>query len=717
MVRLRAGVLSGKILLQGFFIGSLLGISAGLLEPYVVILLASPPDLYYTRWAMVHLMAVSGLINGFVMAALTAALVGFWALRAFLTRKEISHQGFFASLLSLFFIFLLKIALSGYVNERFLPGATNLVSLVFNSGFLVAAVLIFRLFHRWFSRRAVRLARAMGIAVAFVAISSISALGFFGNVEPLHRGQSWRSVEPKLSKAPNVILILVDTLRADHLSAYGYERPTSPVFDALAKEGVLFENAYSHASWTIPSIATLFTSVQESIHGMTHVAHALPDESVTLAEILRDSGYTTAFISSNEFVSRQQNYTQGFDYILQTNTLYERLHTRNFQPPYRLYLFKFLTRLPPWVFDFLDRGVNLPLEYLINEAGANRKGLFSPIDPLEGADRVGKADWMYEYARGYLDHMLDQQGYDLRQNKFFLYLHYFDPHDPYRAPARYQKLFDPDYEGEYEEIPPDLWTPTPLDPRRLQNMVAQYDGEIRFFDTYLNELVRFLKARDLYDETLIIITSDHGEAFFEHGNYKHGGTVFDEEVKIPLFMRFPGAIPEGLRISDLAGLIDVTPTILDILGVEISADGREFQGNSLLPVIQGKARRGELYGEVTPFINDTTPEAAAEGTTSLAFFVSLDPNGQKLKLISEYNGGLFGTQDLTLKGNLLFDLSKDRKERENLYERDAALPRVIEERLVGRQQKIWARARLAAPEAVEFDSETLERLKSLGYIK
>ncbi|MCO6430908.1 MAG: sulfatase [Deltaproteobacteria bacterium] len=307
---------------------------------------------------------------------------------------------------------------------------------------------------------------------------------------------------------PNILIVMVDTLRADHLGYSGYERDTSPNIDRFAAENRIYRNAFSSSSWTPPSVASLFTSVFPTVHG--HMPRPggskfgrnftkLPESFVTLAEALQAAGYATAGITANPLVSEKYGMQQGFE------------------------------------------------QY------------YSP--GREKGDRITKR------AIKYLS--------DLRpkDKPFFLYLHYLDPHDPYKPPKPYDKMFSG---------PIKRW---PYGEAELQ-IISQYDGEIRFVDKEIGKLFDWLKEQGLYEEMIIVFVSDHGEQFRERGFLGHGDRLHSEEIHIPLIIKAPGF--EGEELEPVS-LVDVYPTLVDLLKLEPSPD---FQGLSLMDQERLKARGG-----------------------------------------------------------------------------------------------------------------------------
>ncbi len=340
-----------------------------------------------------------------------------------------------------------------------------------------------------------------------------------------------REVRPRGSK-PNVLVLLVDTLRADHLGAYGYDRDTSPNFDRLAERGQLFRNAVAQSSWTLPSTASLLTGLYPQTHGSLEGAtirlrRTLP----TLPELVFDQSIATGGFAANFIISEKNGFDRGF----------QKLEELFLQPA-----------------------------AVLNESA------------VEWVRRQGG-------------------------RPFFGYVHYFDPHSPYAPPAPYDTMFtsldiDPErardvvlrwtrlevetplYSMFEWKVAPEVEGDFHVDvPKRelilsewlVQHWIDRYDGEIRYWDDQLGHLLGELEAEGVLDNTWILITSDHGEAFGEHAFFGHGTNLHDELIRVPFLIVPPGNEP-GRVIDEPVELIDIFPTVLSIFGLPVpeGAPGR-----------------------------------------------------------------------------------------------------------------------------------------------
>jgi len=401
---------------------------------------------------------------------------------------------------------------------------------------------------------------------------------------------------------PNVVLVSIDTLRADHVSCYGYDRDTTPNIDALAADSVLFEHAITPAPWTLPAHASLFTGLLPFQHGVQNFYQKLSAEALTLAEELRARSFLTLGVASFEYLFPDYGLVQGFDE----------------------YFFRY---------------------------------------PLRAEKIVERA----------LD-MLDRH----RGKRFFMFLHFFDPHDPYNPPAPYNTMFCPF--GEKGCLKKEHKSPIKafLSGRRrpkesdMEAAIALYDGEIRFVDEQLSFLFERLKELDLWDNTMIVITSDHGEEFWDHGSLSHGFRLYEEQVRVPLVVKLPYIRNAGAKVERQVGLIDVAPTILAELGIEAEICG---PGESLFSRPNLELAQERYY----------VSETVAHGVKRLCLRTNI------LKYITpncyNYKGLSFRSAEL------LYDLRDDPHETENLIAPEAELVALLKteayRRLFGLSSPGW----------------------------
>ena len=339
----------------------------------------------------------------------------------------------------------------------------------------------------------------------------------------------------EVPEPPCVLMIAIDTLRPDHLGCYGYGRPTSPNLDELASGGVLFENAYSQAPWTLPSFASVFTSLYPTQHGATTVESAMGRDFPTLAEVLGGSGYATGAIVNAPVLRSEYHLNRGFDFYSEPAGEIER-----------------------------------PAGEVTREA----------------------LEWIGSQA----------------ERPFFAFVHYFDPHLAYAPPPPYDTLFDPAYSGALgNSFNLDYFTSGKarvirqeilgLDQADRDHIVSLYDGEIAFTDCAVGSLLAGLGDLGLLDNTVVVLLSDHGEEFFEHGGLDHGHSLYEELIRVPLVIRFPGGLASGMRIARQVRLIDIMPTLIDYLDVPGEF---EFEGVSLMPAVKGLDPAVRAAGRLLP---------------------------------------------------------------------------------------------------------------------
>lgn len=330
---------------------------------------------------------------------------------------------------------------------------------------------------------------------------------------------------------PNVLLIVIDTLRPDRLGAYGSRRGLTPFLDSIAERGFVFQNAYAQTSWTNASIASLLTSRYQSQHRVTSFKSVLSEHEITLTEVLREHGYATGGISANFLVVAQLGFGQGFDH-------YQVL--------------------------------------VATQTDADGKTIYVK----ERAERVNQAGLTW----------LDETRRQRPRAPIYLYLHYMEPHNPYHPPDVYlERVLDgrprPDQEAANRRMR--LPNVGYFSDEIVQAVQDLYDAEVMSVDAALRDLFAALQQRGFLDNTVVVILADHGEEFREHGLMGHHQTLFEEVIRVPLLMTVPGE-GAGARVETIVSLTDVAPTILALLGIPVPAS---FDGSSLLPLM-GLQRRG-----------------------------------------------------------------------------------------------------------------------------
>ncbi len=415
----------------------------------------------------------------------------------------------------------------------------------------------------------------------------------------------------------DVVVLVIDTLRADRLGSHGYAAAHTPVLDALAARGTRFAQAYAPSSWTVPSVASLMTSRLPSQHLVTAFDSRLRDEELTIAERLRDAGFLAGGVTANWRLTKELGFAQGFLW---------------------------------WV----------PV-------------LVEPVTPGAYVRREALA-W------------LDRSSSAARTRRL-LYLQYMEPHTPFAPSPALLERFAPEVSAE-EALRISTEANTRLGgvtPERAALLSKLYDAEVAAVDAEIGLLFEGLEARGRLAKALVIVTADHGEEFLEHGKFGHGYNLFNTTVHVPLIIAGPG-VPAGRVITDPVSLIDVAPTVLDLLGLDREP---RFEGRSLVPLMQ----------------NDGRPDAD--------IVLQLPPTGTKLELRHHREGLVRGTDKLLvdLKGGLQsFDLSADPGEQAPL----ASSQDVLHAALQAATIELTRRQQPVAEKAV-VDDATREQLRALGY--
>jgi len=437
------------------------------------------------------------------------------------------------------------------------------------------------------------------------------------------------------AEPPFILLLTADTMRADALGCYGAPPERTPHLDQLAADGFLFEDAWVPSPWTKPSFGSILTGLDPDVHLARGVKDRLPEAAPTLAERLKAAGYVTAAFVENPFLRPTAHFTQGFDR-----------------------------------YENFPRGRGAPsLGEIVLARLAPRGSRWRPpsSDQIETAIDLIAAH---------------------RRAPFFLWLHIFDPHMPYEPGERYlppreERRGLPTRFVRRQRPPPDE--------RGRQWVRRLYEAEVRSVDDRVSRLMAALKRWGLYEQGLIIFTSDHGEEFWEHGGFEHGHTLYGELLRAPLIIK-PAGRPASGRIVDPVSLTDLTPTLLELCGLPFDAE-----------TLNGRSLAGFLRGAAPP------PQARYAG--ALLY-------GADREMLEE--GGFKYIGPSAEAPEQLFELSVDPGERRSVIadrpELAGRFRQALEERRA-RSEALRARHGLNAPEPVPLDAETERRLRALGYLR
>ncbi len=437
---------------------------------------------------------------------------------------------------------------------------------------------------------------------------------------------------------PNVILIIVDTMRADRLGLHGYGKNISPGLDKFAEEAVVFDQAIVQASWTRPSIATILSGLYPSSHRAISKVSIMPEQIHTLAESFREEGYYTAGFANNINIAPMFGFGQGF-------VEYHHL-------------------APAYFFGATESAAKLTL-YDIMRMVRERH-----------ISKAKHVDHYYRDAEYVTDRATEWLGKH-RSGPFFLFVHYMDPHDPF---------FVHPYNGEgYARVS------MPRPPLEMARELSEtYDGEIAFWDEHFERFVDYLKTEGSLDSSIVIVTSDHGEEFAEHGGWWHGTTLYEEQIHVPLLIRFPGAEGAGTRVEHQVRLLDLAPTLLQRCGLPIS------------PSMQGKS----LEWEEPDFqgIEYIFSEEDLEGNLLEAVRTA------SWKLVKANQGNRRGLDPLEL-----YNFTADPKERTNLLQQKPDEVKKLQTAMDDLSRQATEAA--VEEETRELDAATRDQLRALGYME
>ncbi len=486
------------------------------------------------------------------------------------------------------------------------------------------------------------------VVVAGLALSALGGLAAYADLSAhLHavipdtggaaRAPASAPLAGGVSAVPDVILVSIDTLRADHLSVNGYARHTSPHLDELAADGVNFAAAHSQAPWTLPSHAAMLVGRYPSACGIRFaqffrfvgraIADKLPSRNVTIAEVLHAGGFRTAAFTSTDYLTARFGFDQGFEQVEQADP-----------------------SAPNHAETVVDKGI-----------------------AWLAADATRPA---------------------------FLFLHVYSVHQ-YSSPPAYDTLYqDPDYRGPLKDPSLRGIMKPSLSDADVQYHIAKYDGALRYVDDQLGRLFTWLRDHGRYDHTLLVVTSDHGEEFGDHGGAGHGFTLYEEQLHVPLIIKPPAGFTVHASRSDaLAGLIDLPPTILDYVGLSRPP---EMDGMSLRPAIEtGATVQRSLFAEGAFFFNS---------------YAIIRPQykfiDNRVPPLDPLNVGLFFANVRSFykfREDELYQIERDPQERANLMRSQPEVAAHMNQDLLGH-------IRAGRPsESVTLDQATRERLRALGY--
>lgn len=456
----------------------------------------------------------------------------------------------------------------------------------------------------------------------------------------------------------NIVLITIDSLRTDHMSCYGYHRKTTPNMDNFSKESILFTNAFANGHNTSTSFPAILSSTYPLMYQdcTSHYFKPLSRERVMIAEILNQNKFLTAASHSTPLLARYYGYHRGFDIFQDLGASEIRdekiarartLKKKGFINFTRLALKQIFKK------NFIFKK---NLKNMLNRKKSERSYIKLPY---QRAEVINEAVFSW---------------FKMNQRKFFLWVHYMDPHYPYIPPVNYMNKFSSNTPDVHELQK--LWkhasmslTPEGISDKEIDKMLDLYDAEIYYLDYNIKLLFDMLKINKLYDKTMIIITADHGEEFKEHGGFSHWPKFYDELIHVPLIIKLPYE-NEGRIIEDIVQHIDISPTILGYFKIKIP---KNYQGIDLL----------------SGFNNDTTLKIVNKrGVISETLVnnkrVSKDGTGKMIASYRTKKWKLIINYDTNSKE--LYDLNNDPGEKFNIYEKNSYIAKKYEKIIKEHQQ-------------------------------
>jgi len=475
-----------------------------------------------------------------------------------------------------------------------------------------------------------------------------------------------------MPKQPNIILLVMDSVRTANLSCYGYERATTPNIDRLATQGTLFEQAISVSCWTLPVHASLFTGLYPLNHGLTVSNDALPDNFPTLARRLKTLGYQTACFSNNPYISAATGLTQGFDTV---EDIWRSTRPRGAR---RTLTSKFLKRVE-------RRGP--PMKAIVQGVEWLRYVRSIIMRMGEGRDDSG-ARLTNEKIKAWLTQTRKPDV------PFFVFVNYMECHERYNPPSPYNRRFMPTRFSPWRVArvgPNKAAILGGSEKRRVEDLEivrALYDGALNYLDHRIGELVKFIEGLGILDDTLLVVASDHGDSLGEHDHLGHRMTLYEQLVRVPLVIRCPARFQPGTQVAQQVQLADLYPTFLKLAG----ADPAEVEASG-------------FHSLLAPPDPSVRPFTVAENTAPKSL------NNMLLRMIRTDRYKYIWKSN---QQHELYDLAGDPAETTNLFPTRPDLARRLIEQL-----EAWERGledkRIETREA-EYDEATLQRLRGLGYV-
>jgi arylsulfatase A-like enzyme len=480
---------------------------------------------------------------------------------------------------------------------------------------------------------------------------------------------------------PNILLITIDSLRADHLSAYGYRKETTPHLDLFSEEAATFENAFAAGNWTGASIASILTGLYPTCHGLNNQRYYLDPNVPSLAKLLKDHGYFTICFSNNIYITPETGLSQGFTdfrYRGQSRASESQLKGRAGN-----------NRLAGAVKDRLSLRTRTML-----------KDVYDTFSPQRALTRD---DGAFSTEHSFLK-WIDKHD---REKPFFAYIHYQEPHSIYFPPIAYRKrFFDGSWfeQGSYLDFDHIGYFAGKVRfaEQEMDHYQQLYDGEIAYLDWRLGRLFEFFRRKNLIDDTVVIITADHGECMGENGFLWHAFCLYDPLIRVPLIIRYPDWFAKGSQSKQLVQTNDLVPTLLAGLGIDWDYKN-ENQGISLL---NGPERKAVLTEA------DNPEKMVARWLNRRKDLSEQDFSGyyRDLRSYRTQTEKLIWASD---GWHEFYDLRADPGEEHNIYSSSGERVKMHEKSM---QEWIGSfQPHVADTTRPGFDKDTWEKMKALGY--
>ena len=467
---------------------------------------------------------------------------------------------------------------------------------------------------------------------------------------------SWKKKHPRLDgvitlsshndnqRIDRIVLITIDTLRADHLGYHGYPRETSPFIDELARNGTVFQRAFSSMATTAPAHASIFTSLYPIQHNVLKNGHRLNDAVPTMAELLSTMNYSTAGFVSAYPLFKHANVDQGFDVfdqpILEQGTLYRKA----------------------------DRTMDSVTKWLAQRESTE---------------------------------------------KFFLWIHLYDPHTPHQPPKAFLRKFTKQPKETRESFARFLLDEHHVDlnyyNENIENMlrvIDAYDSEILFVDSEIRRVYKDLREKGFGPHTLWIITSDHGEGLGNHRWLRHGKHIYNEQIHVPLIFYFSSGSFPASSVEQLVEHIDILPTVIELVGGEIGNQVQPVQGSSLVPLL---STDGRIFPAKYAFSQRRNFDGVKQPREIIPEKTNYE-EGDKYSLQNSEYKYIHRTQGT----DEFYDIREDPYEVNNIVGSNPEIENSMREKILLKIKKLTQAAR-SKPASV--DKQTLEKLRSLGYVQ